>query len=368
MKAKLKLASFALLASVMVFTGCGSPGTNSNTSNAGQPSQGAAEKTESKQVTQLTFSEPVRVLSFAPLYVAIEKGYLKEEGFDAKIVSGGGGAQVSATLISGQAQFGVAAPQAALKSMGVGKETTVIQSINSSLTYDIVLSNKYLEKKGLDPTKPLSLKEKVEALKGATMATDNIGDSGDVFMRYLMELYGQNPDDLKVVKLAGRGPKIGAMKEGVIDGGINSAPFSLEASDKNVGAQWIKTMDVPEYSNMTWELIFTMKDYAEKNEDQIVKVVRAIGKGIEFTRENPEEAASLIAKKYFDGTDEKLIQEGLKQLNGTFVGHGEMTQEAWENAVKPMVEYSDLTGLPKEVDTTPGKFWTNKYIEEAFKN
>lgn len=357
---KLSISILVLIVAFM-FTGCGS--TNKQ---AAEPT-GNSSKPEQTKLTEITISEPVRVLSFAPLYIAVEKGFFKDEGIHVEIVSGGGGTQVMAAIVSGKAQFGVAAPNAALKTSGAGKEVTVLQSLNSALTYEIVVSNKFLEKKGLDPNKPLSLKEKVEALKGATLATDSIGDSGDVFLRNTMELYGQKQDDIKVVNLSGVGAKIGGIKEGVVDGGINSTPFALQAEQQNAGRKWISALDVPEYSNMMWEVLFSTKDYAEKNHDLIVKVVRAIGRGIEFARENPQEAASLIASAYFNGTDPKIVENGLISLKRTFVGHGEMSKEAWDNAQNPLVKFSKLTGLEQAVDTNPDTFWTNKFIQEAFK-
>ncbi|MGG1661600.1 ABC transporter substrate-binding protein [Brevibacillus sp. NRS-1366] len=366
MKVNSRLIGFLLLVISLIFTGCGN--TNTSTTGTTTPSQSGEPKQEKKEagkLTEITISEPVRVLSFAPLYVAIEKGFFKEEGLDVKIASGGGGSQVMATIISGQAQFGVAAPNAALKTLSAGKEPMVVQSLNSSLTYDIVLSDKFLEKKGIDPAKQMSTKEKVEMLRGATLATNNIGDSGDVFLRYTMELYGQKSDDIKVVKVNGLGPKIATMKQGVIDGGINSAPFALETADKKAGRLWISSFEIPEYSNMIWEVLFTSKEFANKNHDLVVAAVRAVGKGIEFTRENPKESAKLI-EAYFSGTSTSLIENGLSSLEKTFVGHGEMTKEAWDNAQTPLIKYSKLTGIEAAADTNPGTFWTNQYIEEAF--
>lgn len=363
--------SLAVLSLALAVSGCGTSGTSSAGGNNTPANQTANQSVsepakETAEVKKITISEPVRVLSFAPLYVAIEKGFFKDEGIEVELASGGGGAQVMATLISGQVEFGVAAPSSVIKTIQAGKEVEVIQSINSSLTYDIVVNNQLLEKKGVDPNKELTLEEKVGVLKGATMATNVIGDSGDTFLRYTMELYGAKSDDLEVVKVTGLGPKIGAMKEGVIDGGINSAPFALEAREKGVGKLLISSFEIPEYKNMAWEVVYAMKDFTSQNEELVVKVVRALGKGIEFTRENPKESAQLVTT-YFNGTDPALLEEGLISLKDSFSGYGEMNKELWDNAQKPLLKYSEMSGIKEPMDTNPDVIWTNKYIEKAFK-
>ena len=63
------------------------------------------ESSKGEELEKITFAEPARILSVAPFYVAIEQGFFKEEGIEAKIASGGGGAQVIASLLSGEAQF-----------------------------------------------------------------------------------------------------------------------------------------------------------------------------------------------------------------------------------------------------------------------
>lgn len=360
--------SLAILSLALAVSGCGTATTGENSASGTQTATQTSKESgkETAEVKKITISEPVRVLSFAPLYVAIEKGFFKEEGIEVEIASGGGGSQVMATLISGQVQFGLAAPSAVIKTIQAGKDVEVVQSINSALTYDIVVSNQLLEKKGVDPNKELTLPEKVEVLKGATMATNVIGDSGDTFLRYTMELYGAKSNDINVVKLTGLGPKVGAMKEGVVDGGINSAPFALETREKGVGKLLISSSEVPEYRKMAWEVLYAMKDYTSQNEELVEKVVRALGKGIEFTRENPKESAQLITS-YFEGTNPALLEEGLISLKDSFSGYGEMDKEMWENAQKPLLKYPEMTGIKEPMDVNPDVIWTNKYIEKAFK-
>lgn len=349
-----KSVAVLLAVLVLVLAGCSGGGNSQATNGTGKDDKG---------LTKITFSEPARILSLAPFYVAVEKGFLKEEGIEAEIASGGGGSQVIASVLSGQAQFAISGPRSMFVPLEKGEDLVAIQSLNSALTFEIALSNEYIAEKKIKMDAPL--KDRVAALEGASIGTNVVGDSGDIYTRYLMQLHGVDSSTVKMVKLAGTGPKIGGMKEGVVSGGISSPPFAAQVKDERVGELVIKASEEPTYANMVWEIVFADRKYLEENPDIAAKVVRAIGKGIEFTRENPKEAAESIAS-YFEGTDHKVLENSLIDLKDTFQGYGEMTKESWDNAQVPLVEFGDLTGITKEQNTEPGVIWTNEYIDEAF--
>nr|WP_275899659.1 ABC transporter substrate-binding protein [Bacillus piscicola] len=350
---------------MFVLAACGSSGgSNSESEASGSDNQDSGDGlSESEELTDITFAEPARILSFAPLYVAIESGFFEEEGINAQISSGGGGSQVTATLLSGDSQFAINAPRAMLSAIDSGADLTAIQSLNSALTYEVALSDSYMKEK--DITFDSSIEERVAALSGATIGSNQIGDSGDVYLRYLLQEFGEDPSTLETVKLTGNGTKVGGMQEGIVDGGIASPPFSALAEAEEGGQLAIRLSEVAMYSELIWETVFTKSEYLEKNPDIAVSVVRALGKGIEFTKNNPGEAAASIVS-YFEGVEEEMIKSSLEGLSPVYVGHGEMTQAAWDNAQDPLVEFSDMSGVTNKHDTTEDGLWTNNYIEEAF--
>ncbi|MFL0365809.1 ABC transporter substrate-binding protein [Pseudobacillus sp. 179-B 2D1 NHS] len=347
-----KFLVIVLLCLVLIVSAC-SQGTTTE-----------SEDSSGKKAVKLTFAEPARILSVAPFYVAIEQGFFKDEGIEVEIASGGGGSQVIASVLSGEAQFAVSGPRSMFAPLDKGEDLLAIQSLNSALTYQITLSKKHQKKKNISKDSPL--KDRVASLTGATIGTNLVGDSGDVYTRYLMKLHGVDPNTLETVKLAGDGAKIGGMQEGIVDGSIASPPMGLQAENKDVGEIVIDTMEEPMYKNMVWEVVFADKDYLEKNHETSLKVVRAIGKGMEFTRDNPRKAAESITS-YFEGIDVEILEKSLIGLKDTFKGYGEMNQEAWDNAQDPLVEFGEMSGVSTKQDTTEDVIWTNNYIKEAFK-
>lgn len=77
----------------------------------------SCSKTNKIRVNEVTHS-----IFYAPMYVAINKGYFKEENIDIELTNGGG-ANVSMTaLISGSADIGLMGPEAAIYVAAQGKK------------------------------------------------------------------------------------------------------------------------------------------------------------------------------------------------------------------------------------------------------
>ena len=63
---------------------------------------------------KVTLNEVAHSIFYAPQYVAIEKGYFKEEGLDVELVTGFGADKVLTALISGEADIGFMGAEASV--------------------------------------------------------------------------------------------------------------------------------------------------------------------------------------------------------------------------------------------------------------
>ena len=60
---------------------------------------------ENKDLTSVTLSEVAHSIFYAPMYVAIEEGYFKDEGIDLELVTAFGADKVTTAVISGEADI-----------------------------------------------------------------------------------------------------------------------------------------------------------------------------------------------------------------------------------------------------------------------
>nr|WP_294649432.1 ABC transporter substrate-binding protein [uncultured Blautia sp.] len=83
------------------------------------------ESTEEK-ITKITLNEVAHSIFYAPQYVAIEKGYFKDEGLDLTLVTGFGADKTMTALISGEADIGFMGAEASIYAYQEGATDPVV--------------------------------------------------------------------------------------------------------------------------------------------------------------------------------------------------------------------------------------------------
>jgi ABC-type nitrate/sulfonate/bicarbonate transport system substrate-binding protein len=233
-----------------------------------------------------------------PSYVAMNQGFFKAEGLDARFVELTGKAQVTAGL-AGKLDF-VPIPAGGSQAALSGAEIRYVvgQSLKSQW---VILARKEINKP--------------EDLRGKTIGYGRAGaadyDEGAfVLERFFKMNVGK---DYKVISFQGEAERIAALINGDIQAGLISAPRVPQALRAGLKVL-LRTGDyIPRAGGAVW----TMKDYVEKNPDTVKKFVRAIARGVTYFRDN--KAGSVLVLKDHMGikTDEDagVIWE---QLHNTF--------------------------------------------------
>ena len=72
------------------------------------------DSTDDKMLTKITLNEVAHSIFYAPQYVAIEKGYFKDEGLDLMLITGFGADKTMTAVISGEADIGFMGSEASI--------------------------------------------------------------------------------------------------------------------------------------------------------------------------------------------------------------------------------------------------------------
>jgi NitT/TauT family transport system substrate-binding protein len=214
-----------------------------------------------------------------PSYIAMDKGFFKNEGLDAEFVAMTGKALVTAG-IGGAINF---VPIPGGGSQASLKGAPIIYVVGQSLIsqWAIVVDPKI---------------KTVEELKGKTLGYGRAGsadyDEGEIV---LGEFFKMNVGrDYKVISFQGEPERIAALINGSIQGGLVSFPHAAKAQ-VNGFKILLKTGDyLPRIGGTFW----TTKGYLAKNKDTTVKFIRAIAKATEYLAANKAGSVPVIAK-YF---------------------------------------------------------------------
>ena len=131
MKKRILAYLSAAVLSLSLLAGC-TPDTNEgkvskdSTSEEEPATDSADEKTKDSETVKITLNEVAHSIFYAPMYVAIEKGYFKEEGIDLELVCGFGADKTMTAVISGEADIGFMGSEASIYTYAEGATDYVV--------------------------------------------------------------------------------------------------------------------------------------------------------------------------------------------------------------------------------------------------
>ena len=115
---KKRILTFLLAASMILLTGCHS--SNNSTPTGGNPDSSKEE------LTKLTLNEVAHSIFYAPMYVAIEKDYFRQEGIELELVTGFGADKTMTAVLSGEADIGFMGSEASIYTYNEGASDFVV--------------------------------------------------------------------------------------------------------------------------------------------------------------------------------------------------------------------------------------------------
>jgi NitT/TauT family transport system substrate-binding protein len=202
-----------------------------------------------------------------PTYVALDEGFLKQEGLDASLVELQANAQVTAVL-SGNldcAPIPSGGAQAALSG------AKIMYIVGESLKSQWTLTTRK------DISKP-------EDLKGKTIGLGRPGSADyDEVQAVLHRFFHMDAGtDYKVISFQGEPERIAAMVNDDIQGASLSIPHAVVAQQTGLKVL-LRTGD---YIPRAGGTIFCMQSFVQQHPDTVKKIIRAIAKAVMYFRTN----------------------------------------------------------------------------------
>ncbi|MFG1798871.1 ABC transporter substrate-binding protein [Micromonospora carbonacea] len=234
-------------------------------------------------------------------WVAKEKGFFKEAGFDVEIKPGQGTGAVIQTIVGGQADFGPIDLTGGLLQLGNGqaKDFVAVAAIQQRTMAAIVT----VEGKNIASPKDLEGKK--------------LADAPASVVRNLFPTYARlaGVDVNKVTWVNGEAQTLmGTLASGSVDGigqFVVGQP-TVEAVTKK------KAVLLP-YSNVMQDLygnvLITSSKIAKEKPEMVKRFTAALIKGLEYSLANPQEAAELL-KKNVDATNPAAAAAELQLMAG----------------------------------------------------
>lgn len=248
------------------------------------------------ELKQLTVAEPVHLIGYLPLYVAIHEGYFAEEGLDVNVVQATGGAHVTA-VVSGDA-FAVIGGVDSNALANEGNADPILGIVNC-----VNRANVYLfARKGLTPASDAAA-DMALFLKGKSIVAGRFGGSPNLLTRYLVKQVGLDPDkDVTLIENADASTVTAMLQHGQGDIGNGGEPQIMEGVTAGIWEEpFVKFTDLGDYA---YSVIGVKKSTIENDPDTCQKFVRAMMKALKAVQEDHDLAARILEKEFSTLTEE----------------------------------------------------------------
>lgn len=217
----------------------------------------------------------------APIYLAIKKGYFKEEGIELTVLRGSGSADSAKKIDLGQADVGISDAPTVLTAISKGANLKMV-----AVVFDKAGNNMFFKKSANIKTP--------KDLVGKKIAVPP-GDSHRVLWPAFATINGVDPNSVTLVNVKPEG------KQAIVAAGEVDGAFDLYTSY----AIWEKVLGKGEVGNLLWanfglpiygHTYFVNNDLIKKNPKLIEKFLRATHKGWRDTKANPAAAIDAMVE------------------------------------------------------------------------
>jgi len=299
-------------------------------------------------------------LSFLPVYLAEDLGYLKEEGIEYRtsVIKGGSGPAAAAT-ISGNIDFFVgllfsAARAIEQKQPLVGFATTLDQYGST-----IVVSREVVEKHNLTEKTPIE--ERLDTLKGLRIASFGPNSSSDLLIRYIAQRKGWNPNtDMQLLPLGGA-PALAAFEKKRIDAIVHSSPLADLAVSQH-GGMMIVNLAAGEYKpleGMPYITLVANSNWLAANKPAATAFVKALWRAMDYAHANPDATRDLLRKRFPQVPEETFNASFRASLLAT-----PKTPAINADLAKIAIDFSNAVSKDK-LTTPPAAMITDEIVKAA---
>jgi NitT/TauT family transport system substrate-binding protein len=310
----------SLLVAFLV-AGCGQSPEN-------QGSQQSRSNEQNKTVP-ITIAQFGHVFLYMPLYVALDRGFFKEEGLDVKLVSTGGDEKTFTAVSAGNAQFGVSDPVFAAIARERGQGGKVVAQIVGGTPFWIVTYNAKI--------KPITNPSQLAGLKIAAYTAPSTCYA--VTKQILQN--GGKPVKAQIVQGA-FGSLQAMLKSDQADAAMEIEPV---VSTAVASGGHVIYSPAAQQSDFAFTGLTVSDQFCQEHPEVIQHAVNAIARAMKYIQTDSKGTFE-VAKKEFPETDGKIIISALQRMKagGTTPKTPILAKNAWNNAIALRKELGDIKG------------------------
>lgn len=254
------------------------------------------KKSSNNNLEHVTVAEVTHSAFYAPWYVAIEKGYFKDNGLDIDVVLTSGANNVVAAVLSNDVNIGLCGPEATIYIYNEG-EKDYVKTFSGLTKRDgqFIVARK--ENKNF----------KISDLEGKEVLAGRIGGMPELNFENALRNGNVSVNDVNINTTIDFASLSGAFVSGTGDYVNLFEPNATQLEKLGYG---YVVSSVGELSGeMPYTAFNARKSYIEKNEKIVKSFAKSIKEGLDFVHNNSAEViANTIIKQFPDTSKNDLIK------------------------------------------------------------
>ena len=278
----------------------------------------------------------------SPVYslgiIAEEKGFLKEEGLDFKLVVGNAGTHGRQALAAGQALFAHGDASHALQLSTRGKSSKIIMASQMVSSISSIVVRKDLFDAGIDTVEKLAEYKRPDGSKPIIAATA-IGSGTWMYGTYVFESKGFGD---RINWVAGGGPK--TMYPGLetkqFDAIMAIPSWIIEVEARGFGKAIYDTSKPGVFESafggtVPVLVLYTLEDTINDNKALVQSFVNGMYRAMQWVKATPmDEVYNLVGEKHYSGIDPVAVKAELGFDKNTWTYDGTIDAASFERGGK----------------------------------
>jgi NitT/TauT family transport system substrate-binding protein len=268
---------------------------------AGVFSPAAFQKADAKDLVPVRYEEVIRSVFYLPSYVALSKGFFKDEGLDVSMKTSWGSDKGTAALLSGNADIVLVGPETAVYiQKGESPEKVRIFCGLTATDGSMLVSRNKVE--SLD----------WKSLKGKTILSWRVGSMPALFLEHILRSNGLTPNkDVKIITNLAAPARHGAFASGTGDYATFFEPDVSMMETKGYGH--FVTSIGREVWNVDYTVFMATQSFIAKKPRIVQAWTNAIYRAQKYSLEADPKVIAKEVVRYFPKVSVELIAQSIKR-------------------------------------------------------
>ena len=293
---------------------------------------------------------PVAVPTYEVQFVAMEKGFFKDEGYDFKLIQGGNGVKTREILASRQGDFAIADILHVMQLNKNGRPARALQTVDQRAPGVRFAVRKDLYDQGIDTVQKAAAWKRPDG-KRAIFGVSSLGGTSHLWSHYFMEKMDL-ADKVTWVGVGNVDTMLGSLKSKQIDV-LSSAISVVSEAEKN---GWGKVIYSPSEEKIWTPVMggsvpvnvnFCLTSTIEKDPEKVQAFTNAVWRAMQWIKANSPETILGTIERYVGSTSRSANLLEIGELKDVADWNGLITPESYARGEK--VWFTELTGIKQPI-------------------